>query len=290
MTGSVGIRVQKVTGLAEIVELYTLNNKGDIMFFQRLITTLILVPLVLWLIFYGNQWLLAGIVLLVFLAACRECWQLIPLNHWSLQAGFIVIMLAGLWACGAFFDYWLDIGLIIWCLNVLAILSFPGSQKYWGYPAVVAMVCFLLLPLFVQSLIHLYHLPNGKAQLVYLLFLIWVSDTGAYLSGKLMGKHKLIPQVSPGKSWEGVIGGIILSMLIAWIGYSYFKPVAAVHWFVLALCTIIIAIFGDLFISILKRRCHLKDTGALIPGHGGILDRLDSLIAALPLFYFGLTW
>ncbi|CAM2741252.1 phosphatidate cytidylyltransferase [Legionella steigerwaltii] len=260
------------------------------MFLQRLITTLILVPLVLWLIFYGNQWLLAGIVLLVFLAACRECLQLIPLKNWGLQAGFFVGMLFGLWACGYFFSYWLDIGLIIWGLNVLAILSFPGSQKYWGYPVVVAIVCFILLPLFIQSLIHLYNLPDGKALLVYLLFLIWVSDTGAYLSGKLMGKHKLIPQVSPGKSWEGVIGGLILSMLIAWIGYSYFKPDATVHWFVLALCTIIIAIFGDLFISILKRRCHLKDTGAIIPGHGGILDRLDSLIAALPLFYFGLTW
>lgn len=260
------------------------------MFLQRLITTLILVPLVLWLIFYGNQWLLAGIVLLVFLASCRECVQLIPLKNWGLQAGFLVLMLLGLWACGYVFSYWLIFGLIIWGLNILAILSFPGSQKYWGYPVIVGVVCFLLLPLFVQSLIHLYNLPNGKALLVYLLFLIWVSDTGAYLSGKLMGKHKLIPQVSPGKSWEGVIGGLILSMLIAWVGYSYFKPDAMAHWFILALCTIIIAIFGDLFISILKRRCHLKDTGALIPGHGGILDRLDSLIAALPVFYFGLTW
>lgn len=259
------------------------------MFLQRLITTLILVPLVLWLIFYGNQWLLAGIVLLVFLAAGRECFQLIPLQNRGVQAGFIVLMLLCLWACGYFFSYWLYAGLIIWALNIFAILSFPGSQKYWGYPVIVAVVCLLLLPLFVQSLIHLYYLPNGKALLVYLLFLIWVSDTGAYLSGKLMGKHKLIPQVSPGKSWEGVAGGVILSMLIAWIGYGYFNPVAGVYWFVLALCTIIIAIFGDLFISILKRRCHLKDTGAIIPGHGGILDRLDSLIAALPLFYFGLT-
>ncbi|MGM9452540.1 phosphatidate cytidylyltransferase [Legionella bozemanae] len=259
------------------------------MFLQRLITTLILVPLVLWLIFYGNQWLLAGIVLLVFFAASRECLQLIPLKNWVFQAGFLVLMFFCLWACNYFFSYWLYAGLIIWALNILAILCFPESQKYWGYPVIVAAVCLLLLPLFVQSLIHLYYLPHGKTLLVYLLFLIWVSDTGAYISGKLLGKHKLIPRVSPGKSWEGVAGGVILSMLIAWVGYSYFNPAAAVYWFVLAICTIIIAIFGDLFISILKRRCHLKDTGAIIPGHGGILDRLDSLIAALPLFYFGLT-
>lgn len=259
------------------------------MFLPRLITALILAPLVLWLIFYGNQWLLAGIVLLVYVVAVRESFQLIPIKEFSKQVGFLVLMLLCLWGCNYFFSYWLGLGLLVWGLIIVEILTFPGSQSYWGYPVIVAATCLILLPLFLQSLIHLYYFPHGKELLVYLLFLIWASDSGAYLSGKIMGKHKLIPRVSPGKSWEGVVGGIILSLLIAWGGYHYFKPIAAVHWFVLAFCTIIIAIFGDLFISILKRRCHLKDTGAIIPGHGGILDRLDSLIAALPLFYFGLT-
>jgi phosphatidate cytidylyltransferase len=260
------------------------------MFLQRLITTLILVPLVLWLIFYGNHWVLAGIVLLVFLAASAECFQLIPLNKKSVQAGFLVLMFLCLWACGYLFAYWLGLGLIIWALIILAILTFPKSQKYWGYPLVVAGFCFLLLPLFLQSLIHLFYMPKGKVLLVYLLFLIWVSDTGAYLTGKLIGRHKLIPQVSPGKSWEGILGGVFFSMIIAWIGFYYLHPSSGIYWFLLALCTIIIGLFGDLFISILKRRCHLKDTGTLIPGHGGILDRLDSLIAALPLFYLGLIF
>lgn len=259
------------------------------MFLQRFITTLILVPLVLWLIFYGNYWLLSGIILFVFLALSRECFQLIPLKKWSIQAGFIVLMLLCLWGCGYLFDYWLLLGLIIWVFIVLAIVTFPKSQQYWGYPVIVASLCLLLLPLLVQSLIHLYRLPQGKALLVSLLVLIWISDTGAYICGKLIGKHKIIPQVSPGKSWEGVVGGFIFSMSVAWIAYFYVHPVAKAHWFILVLCTIIIAFFGDLFISILKRRCHLKDTGTLIPGHGGLLDRLDSLIAALPFFYFGLT-
>ncbi|KTD53280.1 phosphatidate cytidylyltransferase [Legionella santicrucis] len=259
------------------------------MFLQRLITALILAPLVLWLIFYGNQWILAGIVLIIYIAAGRESLQLIPIKKISTQVGFLLLLLFCLWGCGYLFPYWLALGLIIWGLIIVAILTFPNSQKYWGYPIIVATTCLLLLPLFLQSLVHLYGLPQGKELLVYLLFLIWASDSGAYFSGKIMGKHKLIPQVSPGKSWEGVIGGVVLSLIIAWGGDYYFKPIAQAHWFVLALCTIIIAIFGDLFISILKRRCHLKDTGAIIPGHGGILDRLDSLIAALPLFYFGLT-
>lgn len=259
------------------------------MFLHRLITSLILVPLVLVMIFYGHPWLLAGIILLVFLAASRECFQLIPLKKVTTQIGFFVILLGALWVCGYLFSYWLATGLFLWIFIILAILTFPGSQQYWGYPAVVASVCVILLPLFVQSIVHLYYLSDGKALLVYLLFLIWASDIGAYLSGKLIGKHKLIPQVSPGKSWEGVLGGVILAMLVAAVGALYFAPEAKLYWFFLAFCTVIISIFGDLFISILKRRCHLKDTGTLIPGHGGVLDRLDSLIAALPLFYFGLT-
>lgn len=259
------------------------------MFMQRLITTLVLVPLVLLILFYAPSWFLGGIVLLILLAAGRECWQLIPLPTLSFQIGYLILLLFGLWACGLLFPYWLGLGLVVWLFNCIAILTFPKSQDYWGYPAVVAGVCFLLLPLFIQCLIHLYYLPNGKTLLVYLLFLIWASDIGAYVTGKRLGKHKLIPQVSPGKSWEGALGGYFLAMIVTCVGFVYFKPSSMVLWFVLALLTVTISIFGDLFISILKRRCHLKDTGTLIPGHGGVLDRLDSMIAALPLFYFGLT-
>lgn len=260
------------------------------MFMQRLITTLILVPLVLLVIFYAPAWFLAGVLLVVLLAAGRECWQLIPLHTLTLQIGYLILLLLGLWACGSLFSYWLIIGLALWVFICIAILTFPGSQNYWGYPVVVACICFFLLPLFIQSLAHLYYLPDGKSLLVYLLFLIWASDIGAYITGKRFGKHKLIPQVSPGKSWEGGVGGYFLAMVVATTGFIYFKPDFVSGWFGLALVTITISIFGDLFISILKRRCHLKDTGTLIPGHGGILDRLDSLIAAVPLFYFGLTF
>lgn len=260
------------------------------MFIQRLITTLILVPLVLLAIFYGPWWLLGIIVLLITLTAGQECLQLIPIKSLGLQIGYIIAMVLVAWACSAVFSYWLIAGLWVWLLVCLTILTFPASQNYWGYRAIVAGTCLLLIPSFIQSLIHLYYLPQGKELLVYLLFLIWASDIGAYLSGKQWGKHKLIPQVSPGKSWEGVSGGYALALLVTLFGFIYFKPLAGGYWFVLALLTITISIFGDLFISILKRRCHLKDTGAIIPGHGGVLDRLDSLIAALPLFYFGLTY
>ncbi|KTD35620.1 phosphatidate cytidylyltransferase [Legionella moravica] len=260
------------------------------MFMQRLITSLILVPLVLMTLFYAPSWFLAGVLLLVFVAAWKESLQLIPINNRAHQIAFLALMLLALWLCGYLFSYWLTIGLVLWVFNCIAILGFPDSQRYWGYPSVVGSLLLILLPLFIQSLAHVYELPQGKALVIYLLFLIWASDVGAYLAGKQWGTHKLIPQVSPGKSWEGVLGGYLLSMVVAGVGFYYFMPYSILIWFGLAFITVTISIFGDLFISILKRRCHLKDTGTIIPGHGGILDRLDSLIAALPLFYFGLTF
>ena len=260
------------------------------MFIQRLMTSLILIPLVLLTLFYANPWVLGGIVLLITVIAGKECWKLIPVDQLVLKVGFILLLLFDVWACGTLFSYWLSLGLLIWLLVYIAIITFPNSQNYWGNPFTVASICLILLPLFIQSLIHVYYLPQGKSLIVYLLFLIWAADIGAYLMGRRFGIHKLIPQVSPGKSWEGVTGGFVLSMLVAAVGFIYFTPYSLFIWFTLAICTVVISIFGDLFISILKRRCHLKDTGAIIPGHGGILDRLDSLIAALPVFYFGLTY
>lgn len=260
------------------------------MLMQRLITSLILIPLVLFILFYAPAWCLLGIIFLILFAAGRECLQLIPLHAPAAQTGFLFLIFVCLWACGAVFGYWLDLGLFFWLLIITAILTFPGSQRYWGYPLIVAMTCFLLIPLFAQSLIHLYYEPQGKVLLVYLLFLVWAADIGAYLAGKCWGVHKLIPQVSPGKSWEGAFGGFILVVLVTAGGYYYFAPSSWFYWFLLALIINVISIFGDLFISVLKRRCHVKDTGTLIPGHGGILDRLDSLIAALPFFYWGIKY
>lgn len=260
------------------------------MFMQRLITSLILIPLVLLTLFYGPTWLLMGIVVLILLAAGRECWQLIPLHGLPVQMGFLALLLLGLWACGQLFSPWLITGLVLWFVIFCAILSFPKSQAYWGYASIVALVSLILLPLFLQSLSHLYFLPQGKALILYLFCLVWSADSGAYLAGKRFGKHKLIPQVSPGKSWEGALGGLVLVLIVAAVSLCYFQPASLLAWFGLAIVITIISIFGDLFISILKRRCNLKDTGALIPGHGGVLDRLDSLIATLPFFYLGVNY
>lgn len=260
------------------------------MLMQRLITTLILIPIVLALIFYGNYWTLGGCIFLITLLAGIECWQLIPISGVMACAVFLLLLFLCV-VCSAYvFMGWLVFGLFIWLLMCVAIIFYPASQRYWGYSVIVASLCLLFISLFIQSLIALYFMPQGKLLLVYLLCLVWAADIGAYLTGKYCGQHKLIPQVSPGKSWEGAAGGFILSMSVACYAFFYFNTASLFLWFLLALVIMIISIFGDLFISILKRRCQLKDTGAIIPGHGGILDRLDSLIATMPFFYLGMQF
>jgi phosphatidate cytidylyltransferase len=258
------------------------------MFKQRLITSLILIPLVLFILFYAPSIIWTGLIALLIIACGWEWLQLIPLHNKYLRIVFMASLLILMFLIGYVMNYWLIVGLILWGGIIVAELTFPQSKHYWGFKGIVVGLALILLPLVFQSLVYIYQQPQGKTLFLYVLFIVWAADIGAYLAGKLWGKHKLIPKVSPGKSWEGALGGLLLALLITSAGYCYFKPVNAFAWLVLALAMILISIAGDLFISMLKRRVGLKDTGTLIPGHGGFLDRLDSLIAVSPLFYFGL--
>lgn len=260
------------------------------MFKQRLFTTLILVPLVLLAIYYANLWLLGGVVGILIALLAWEWSQLIPVKHVASKCLFIALVLSLVWPAMHWLNYWVLADLIFWVGILIAVLSFPASQAVWGHRVIVGVAGLLLLPLVASAITALYFQAQGKDLIVYLLCLIWATDIGAYLAGKQWGRCKLIPTVSPGKTVEGSLGGIALAMLVAGVGYVYFKPQNAVAWFLIAVCTALISMLGDLFISMLKRRCHLKDTGAIIPGHGGVLDRLDSLIAAVPLFYFAYTF
>ncbi len=259
------------------------------MFKQRLLTTLILVPLVLLAIYYASLWLLGAVVVLLVALLGWEWSQLIPVKHIVNKCLFIAVVISLVWPAIHWLNYWVLADLIFWVGILMAVLSFPASQPVWGHRAIVGAAGLLLLPLVASASGALYLQVQGKDLIVYLLCLIWASDIGAYLAGKQWGRCKLIPAVSPGKTVEGSLGGIALVMLVAGVGYVYFKPHYAVVWFVIAASTALMSMLGDLFISMLKRRCHVKDTGTIIPGHGGVLDRLDSLIAALPLFYFAHT-
>ena len=134
--------------------------------------------------------------------------------------------------------------------------------------------------------------PLGPRWALFVLVLVWAADSGAYFAGSRFGKRKLAPAISPGKTWEGVYGGLATSGLLAvlvlpLLGLSWSSLPALV---LLTLVTTAISVVGDLFESLMKRHSGMKDSGALFPGHGGLMDRLDSLVAALPVFAVGKSW
>lgn len=116
-------------------------------------------------------------------------------------------------------------------------------------------------------------------------FILWSNDTGAYLTGSLLGKHKLFPRVSPGKSWEGSIGGAVITYMVVFLIASWYTILSLRDWMVIATILIIIGTLGDLVESLYKRSINVKDSGTLLPGHGGILDRFDSLLMATPFVF-----
>ena len=116
-------------------------------------------------------------------------------------------------------------------------------------------------------------------------FILWANDTGAYLSGRFFGKHKLFERISPKKTWEGSIGGGILGIVVAYVSSIYFTELNLTEWIIVAIITVIFGGLGDLVESMLKRSLNIKDSGNILPGHGGILDRFDGLFLSVPFIY-----
>jgi phosphatidate cytidylyltransferase len=148
------------------------------------------------------------------------------------------------------------------------------------------MGVWLLLPTWL-SISYLHSLPdnNGANCVMGLLLITWIADTGAYFAGRFTGKHLLLPKVSPKKTWEGFWGGCVSTGIFAFV-CSYFYDLN-IWWYLLVAVTLIYAVLGDLFESMIKRKAGVKDSGQLLPGHGGLLDRIDSLLAAAPVFALG---
>jgi phosphatidate cytidylyltransferase len=148
---------------------------------------------------------------------------------------------------------------------------------------------FIYIPLLLGHLVLLRALPFGREWIYLVLLIVMASDTGAYFSGITLGRHKLYPAISPNKSIEGSIGGLLGGLAAAFIAsYTFFPKLDSVDCLALGLGLGAMSQLGDLFESMVKRACGVKDSGTVIPGHGGILDRLDSLLFAFPLaFYYG---
>ena len=180
----------------------------------------------------------------------------------------------------------IDSSVFILVLFVLYILY----QLWMNRPSVIVNLwlllfglCYVVVPLYIGVLIHLSD-DNAFPALLGIFILVWTNDTFAYLSGNLFGKHKLIERISPNKTWEGFIGGFVFTIIVGLLLDAQFFNGDS-FWFWAAIIVSPAAVIGDLFESLLKRKNKVKDTGSIMPGHGGILDRFDAMFFALPFFY-----
>lgn len=279
------------------------------MLMQRFITAIILIPLVIAGIYYLPK---IGFDLLALLIILLAAWEFFGLFYWPLKKRIIFLTILGLIVLGIavvihFVLPAISLGHflygVIWFLFILAILLigvmwwliapyFLWRYERTGYknfikPTLMGFVVFI--PCWIGlNLIRV----NGVHAVYMLLVMVWAADVGAYFVGKFCGKHLLAPKISPKKTIEGVVGGILVSLTamiiflnLPLVGKMHFGKMAA--YLLLSVVVSIWSVIGDLFESILKREAHVKDSGKLLPGHGGIYDRIDSLITAAPIFCVG---
>ncbi|HXO65737.1 MAG TPA: phosphatidate cytidylyltransferase [Steroidobacteraceae bacterium] len=201
---------------------------------------------------------------------------------------FVVLLLALAWQASAAPDTrdLILAGAVVWWLAAFLWVAFvPRWVSPWsaGLAGVLALV-----PSWVAMVrLRLSH-PHGAEWVLFALLLVWVADIGAFFVGRRFGRIRLAPEVSPGKTWEGALGGLAVSALVAVAGAAWFR-VALLPFLPLCLAAVGFSIVGDLTESLLKRFAGMKDSGSILPGHGGVMDRIDSLTGAAPVLLLGLT-
>lgn len=256
---------------------------------QRIITALVLLPIAL-----GGFFLLDGLAFALFIGAVVTlgAWEWARLAGFESQglrvayAAVVAVLLAGLYLLPGLAPLILALAVLWWAAAIWLVLGYPDSSRYWGgLPGRLLIGLLILLPAW-QGLVLLKQWPQANALIIAVMVLVWAADIGAYFSGKTFGKRKLAPRVSPGKSWEGFYGGLATSLLITLVvgwqqGWATVDLVLALAG---AALVVVISVVGDLTESMFKRHSGIKDSSNLLPGHGGVLDRIDSLTAAIPLF------
>lgn len=148
---------------------------------------------------------------------------------------------------------------------------------------------YITLPLIILNVMQQFSLSKGIPYVFALFVIIWTNDTFAYLSGMAFGKHPLFEKISPKKSWEGFIGGLIMGVSAALVFNYFFPQTGLLQWILFAVLSCIASVLGDFVESMIKRKANIKDSGTILPGHGGILDRIDSLLLASPVIYIYLS-
>lgn len=269
---------------------------------QRIITALILAPLMLGGIFFLP---LYEFKLFIGLITCIGAWEWANFAGIEKQIGrvtYAVVLSAVVFVVSQLpAEYQLPllyVALVWWILAFLLVRSYPQSSHYWhGTQSRLLLGFIVLLPMWV-GFVQLKTYGLSDFLIFYVMLIVWGADVGAYFSGRTFGKNKLAPNVSPGKTWEGVYGGLMTTILIAVGGGYCLNEYTSItmdtgRWIALIAVTLLVtmvSVLGDLVESMLKRYRGIKDSSQLLPGHGGIMDRIDSMTAAVPVFALALTW
>ncbi len=259
---------------------------------ERVITALILLPIVIWCIFFTSD-------SRAFAAFCGAmvvigAWEWTRLMGWeknwarglySAALALAIVAIALPQAEGLRLPLY-GAAVLFWLWALRQVRDYP-AQTAWARPAFMLPIGFVLLVPAWSALVSLHQLSAWW--LLYLFGLVWGADTGAYFAGRAFGKNKLAPDVSPGKTIEGMVGGLLLTLCLM-LAVGFYRELSGQRLLAfagLSLLTVLASVLGDLFESMVKRRAGIKDSGAIFPGHGGALDRIDSLTAAAPVFMLG---
>lgn len=270
------------------------------MFKERVITALILAPLMLGGIFFLPLQAFSIFVGVIAVVGAWEWANIAGYTRQSARIAYAAFVALALYATNHVLQQapeyriaLLALGAIWWLLAVVMVICYPNAKNWWQARWVRALLGLLVLVPMWVGFVCLKDQAHSSVLIAYLMLLVWGADTGAYFAGRRWGKAKLAPKVSPGKSWAGFWGGLATSLLVAVV-----FALSVQHWLMpidarfvavvllMAVLTVLASVFGDLLESMMKRNCGIKDSSNLLPGHGGVLDRIDSMAAAVPVFAF----
>ncbi|WP_445144210.1 phosphatidate cytidylyltransferase [Dyella sp. Tek66A03] len=267
------------------------------MLLQRTLTALLLAPLVILLILLAPNWLFAPIVAIAFLAAMWEWTSLSGVQNTALRAVFVAftaVLLALCWWLRdtAAWPLLIGIGVAWWVLTGqwLRHFAFAAAPTRENRLIKLGAGLLVIVPAWVAVVAIHGSGDHGQWWTLLALFIVWAADIGAYFSGRQFGRRKLAPTISPGKTWAGVYGAFVAGALVA-LGGGLLLGVGdgkLIGLLTLSVVVVVASIVGDLLESLMKRHAAVKDSGSLFPGHGGLLDRLDSVFAAMPVFAAGM--
>ncbi|MCW9732412.1 phosphatidate cytidylyltransferase [Avibacterium sp. 20-15] len=278
---------------------------------QRVISAIILIAIVCAALFLFSPFYFAlalGVVVGLgiwewtqFAQVKNKFWRVVVAGLASAVLFLWILSEANYLNAGRVFEHYAEpilLSAVIWWIIALGlVVSYPNSAKFWaksvvlqGVFAIVTLVPFIVGVLKLRLDGYVANPYHGLMLLFYVFILVWAADSGAYFAGRQFGKHKLAAKVSPGKTWQGVFGGLLTAGVLAAI-FMQVAPqdlfnVPTVPFILLSVATVAISVLGDLTESMFKRESGIKDSSQLIPGHGGILDRIDSLTAAVPFFAY----